>query len=94
MKLLRRAVGDPQLNYLGVSYDTYLGATYANLVPGKVRAIAGETSGLASRQRGGHVCVGTGCVSTAPHDGCLRRRHGTPATVGERPPVQVPEEGR
>ena len=39
MDLLRRAVGDSQLNYLGVSYGTYLGATYANLFPGKVRAL-------------------------------------------------------
>lgn len=39
MDLLRQAVGDPQMNYLGVSYGTYLGATYANLFPGKVRAM-------------------------------------------------------
>ncbi|MGY5128913.1 alpha/beta hydrolase [Streptomyces nigrescens] len=37
---LRQAVGDPQLSYLGISYGTYLGATYANLFPGKVRAMA------------------------------------------------------
>ncbi|MFF9687213.1 alpha/beta hydrolase [Streptomyces sp. NPDC014623] len=37
---LRRAVGEPQLNYLGISYGTILGATYANLFPGKVRAMA------------------------------------------------------
>jgi pimeloyl-ACP methyl ester carboxylesterase len=36
MDLLRRAVGDPVLNYLGLSYATGLGATYANLFPGKV----------------------------------------------------------
>ncbi|MER7741489.1 alpha/beta hydrolase [Streptomyces sp. NPDC096538] len=36
---LRRAVGDAQLNYLGISYGTFLGATYANLFPGKVRAM-------------------------------------------------------
>lgn len=36
---LRRAVGDPQLTYLGVSYGTILGATYANLFPGTVRAM-------------------------------------------------------
>jgi pimeloyl-ACP methyl ester carboxylesterase len=36
MDLMRRAVGDPVLNYLGVSYGTVLGATYANLFPGKV----------------------------------------------------------
>ncbi|MGH3171140.1 MAG: alpha/beta hydrolase [Trebonia sp.] len=39
MDLLRQAVGDPQMNYLGISYGTYLGATYANLFPGKVRAM-------------------------------------------------------
>ncbi|HLI39695.1 MAG TPA: alpha/beta hydrolase, partial [Streptosporangiaceae bacterium] len=39
MDLLRRAVGDPRMNYLGISYGTYLGATYANLFPGKVRAM-------------------------------------------------------
>jgi pimeloyl-ACP methyl ester carboxylesterase len=39
LDLLRRAVGDPKLNYLGVSYGTYLGATYANLFPGKVGAM-------------------------------------------------------
>ena len=33
MDLLRRAVGDPVLNYAGLSYGTGLGATYANLFP-------------------------------------------------------------
>lgn len=36
MDLLRQAVGDPVLNYLGLSYGTGLGATYANLFPGRV----------------------------------------------------------
>jgi pimeloyl-ACP methyl ester carboxylesterase len=36
MDLLRQAVGDPSLNYFGVSYGSYLGATYANLFPGEV----------------------------------------------------------
>jgi pimeloyl-ACP methyl ester carboxylesterase len=40
MDLLRQAVGDKQLTYFGVSYGSYLGATYANLFPGKVRALA------------------------------------------------------
>ena len=39
MDLLRRAVGDSTLSYLGISYGTYLGAVYANLFPGKVRAM-------------------------------------------------------
>ncbi|MFJ8195482.1 alpha/beta hydrolase [Streptomyces sp. NPDC096152] len=39
LDLLRRAVGDRKLNYLGVSYGTFLGATYANLFPRNVRAM-------------------------------------------------------
>ena len=39
MDLLRRAVGDPVMNYLGISYGTLLGATYANLFPGRVRSM-------------------------------------------------------
>jgi pimeloyl-ACP methyl ester carboxylesterase len=33
MNLLRQAVGSPVLNYMGLSYGTGLGATYANLFP-------------------------------------------------------------
>lgn len=39
MDLLRQAVGDEQLSYVGYSYGTHLGATYAKLFPGKVRAL-------------------------------------------------------
>ncbi len=39
LDLLRRAVGDPSLNYVGTSYGTFLGATYANLFPERVRAM-------------------------------------------------------
>jgi pimeloyl-ACP methyl ester carboxylesterase len=38
MDLLRRGVGDAKLTYWGISYGFYLGWTYANLFPGKVRA--------------------------------------------------------
>jgi pimeloyl-ACP methyl ester carboxylesterase len=37
---LRAAVGDRRLTYYGISYGTYLGATYANLFPARVRAVA------------------------------------------------------
>ena len=40
LDVLRQAVGDRQLTYYGLSYGSYLGATYANLFPGKVRALA------------------------------------------------------
>ncbi|MRG60460.1 alpha/beta fold hydrolase [Agromyces sp. CFH 90414] len=36
LDLLRAVLGDEQLNYLGFSYGTYLGATYAGLYPDKV----------------------------------------------------------
>ena len=37
---LRRLVGDPQLNFLGESAGTYIGQTYANMFPKRVRAMA------------------------------------------------------
>jgi pimeloyl-ACP methyl ester carboxylesterase len=40
MDVLRRAFGDRQLTYLGLSYGTYLGQVYANLFPDRVRAVA------------------------------------------------------
>ena len=39
LNLMRRSVGDTQLSYLGESYGTHVGATYANLFPDKVRAM-------------------------------------------------------
>ena len=36
MDILRAVAGDQQLNYLGFSYGTFLGATYAELFPDKV----------------------------------------------------------
>ena len=39
LDLLREAVGDEQLTYAGYSYGSYLGVTYANLFPDRVRAV-------------------------------------------------------
>ena len=36
MDVLRAALGDSQLNYLGKSYGTFLGSTYAGLFPKRV----------------------------------------------------------
>ena len=38
LDLLRRAVGDARLNYLGYSYGSYIGMTYANMFPTTVGA--------------------------------------------------------
>ena len=40
MDLIRAAMGDDQISYLGISYGTYLGAVYATLFPDRVRAMA------------------------------------------------------
>lgn len=37
LDVIRAALGDEKLNYLGVSYGTYLGSVYATLFPGHVR---------------------------------------------------------
>jgi pimeloyl-ACP methyl ester carboxylesterase len=39
MDVLRNAVGDQKLSYLGFSYGTFLGSTYAALFPNKFRAL-------------------------------------------------------
>ena len=39
MDAIRAAIGDEQISYLGVSYGTYLGATYATMFPDRVRAM-------------------------------------------------------
>lgn len=38
LELLRRALGEPKLSYLGFSYGTLLGAVYATLYPDRIRA--------------------------------------------------------
>lgn len=38
LDLLRQAVGEETLSYYGTSYGTFLGATYINMFPGRVRA--------------------------------------------------------
>ena len=40
MDVMRRAVGDKKLNYLGFSYGTALGQYYANMFPDRFRTIA------------------------------------------------------
>jgi pimeloyl-ACP methyl ester carboxylesterase len=40
MEVMRRAVGDKKLNYLGFSYGSALGEYYANMFPDRFRALA------------------------------------------------------
>jgi pimeloyl-ACP methyl ester carboxylesterase len=79
LDLLRRAVGDAKLTYAGYSYGSYLGATYANLFPGKVRALVvdGVLDPVAwSTGRGDQA-------RTLPFSTRLRSDQGTGATLKE-----------
>ncbi|TDD93440.1 alpha/beta hydrolase [Actinomadura rubrisoli] len=42
MDVLRRAVGDKKLSYLGFSYGTALGQYYANMFPDRLRAVVAD----------------------------------------------------
>lgn len=58
MDVLRQAVGDDQLSYLGYSYGSILGATYGALFPERVRALAIDGTLEPSRWAGGDGSVG------------------------------------
>ncbi len=58
MDLLRQAVGDERLSYLGYSYGSVLGATYGMLFPDRVRALAIDGTLEPSRWSGGEGSVG------------------------------------
>lgn len=58
MDLLRQAVGDEQLSYLGYSYGSVLGATYGMLFPDRVRALAIDGTLEPSRWSGGDGSIG------------------------------------
>jgi pimeloyl-ACP methyl ester carboxylesterase len=79
MDSLRAALGDAQLTYAGVSYGSYLGVTYANMFPSRVRAIVvdGVLDPIASSTgRGGEA-------ATLPFSTRLHSDVGAQATLNE-----------
>lgn len=86
-EVLRRAVGDDRLNYLGYSYGTVLGATYAKLFPQRVgRFVLDGTldpvkwSGSDGDPRSLGARIGQGPAAAEVFDQFLR----TCRTAGER----------
>ncbi len=76
---LREAVGDAQLNFVGYSYGSYLGVTYANLFPDKVRAVV--VDGVLDPVE---WATGTGNTGqTVPFSTRLRSSAGAQATLNE-----------
>jgi pimeloyl-ACP methyl ester carboxylesterase len=77
LDVLRAALGDRRLTYLGFSYGTYLGELYASLFPSKVGRLvldgvvdpADDTAALTRAQAGGFQVALTSFV-----DDCLSRR--------------------
>lgn len=61
MDVIRASMGDESLNFLGLSYGTYVAATYANLFPDRVRAVVadGVLDPVAWVNRGGAVPFST-----------------------------------
>jgi pimeloyl-ACP methyl ester carboxylesterase len=93
LDLLRRAVGDEGLNYIGTSYGTILGATYANLFPRQVRAIVldGDVNPVAWTKRGprmpGGLRLSTGMRNTAD-EGAARALRAFLDLCGEAGPAR------
>src|SRR5689334_19218472 len=79
MDRLRAALGDSKLSYAGVSYGSYLGVTYANMFPDRVRAVVvdGVLDPIAwSTGRGGEA-------ATLPFSTRLHSDVGAQATLNE-----------
>ncbi|MFC9997290.1 alpha/beta hydrolase [Nocardia sp. NPDC127526] len=79
LDLLRRAVGDAQLSYHGISYGTQLGAIYANMFPGRVRAMVFDGSLDFAGNANGHGGQG----ATVPLDTRQNVASGISATFDE-----------
>ena len=79
MDLIRQAVGDDQLNFVGYSYGSFLGVTYANMFPDNVRGASSSTA--CSTRRLDHR-VGDE-AATLPFSYRLRSDAGAQATLDE-----------
>ncbi|BFO19548.1 hypothetical protein SHKM778_59360 [Streptomyces sp. KM77-8] len=53
LDVIRAALGEKKLNFLGVSYGTYLGAVYATLFPDHVRRMVVDSVVNPSARRSG-----------------------------------------
>ncbi|MFF3919532.1 alpha/beta hydrolase [Streptomyces sp. NPDC001852] len=93
MDILRAALGDPKLNYVGASYGTFLGATYAGLFPDRVGRMVLDGAmdpALDSRQMNLDQTAGFETAFQAFAKDCVRHsdcslgsRGSTPAQVGD-----------
>ena len=77
MDLLRQAVGDKQLNYMGKSYGTYLGTLYAHFFPDKVGRVVLDGAvdpTISNYQQSLTQAVGFDQAFNAFHQDCLTKK--------------------
>ncbi|MFI6321566.1 alpha/beta hydrolase [Nonomuraea sp. NPDC050556] len=94
LDLLREALGEPRLTFLGKSYGTLLGALYADLFPGRVRALvldgaldpALDRERLNLEQAQGFAAALAACCPSGVSD-LLRRTDRSPLEGGGARPV-------
>ncbi|MFC5723517.1 alpha/beta hydrolase [Streptomyces gamaensis] len=91
MDILRAALGDGKLSYVGASYGTFLGATYAGLFPGRVGRLVLDGAldpTLDSRQINRDQTAGFQTAFTSFAQDCARHRDcplgGSAADAGSR----------
>ncbi|MEU7054866.1 alpha/beta hydrolase [Streptomyces sp. NPDC046197] len=94
MDILRAVLGDPRLNYVGASYGTFLGATYAGLFPGRVGRLVLDGAmdpSLSARTMNLDQTAGFETAFQSFAKDCVRRsdcplggRGTTPQQVGDR----------
>jgi pimeloyl-ACP methyl ester carboxylesterase len=92
MDLVRAAVGDEKLNYVGASYGTFLGATYAGLYPERVGRLVLDGAmdpSLPAREMNRQQTAGFETAFTSFAKDCAARSGcplgtGTPGQAGQR----------
>jgi pimeloyl-ACP methyl ester carboxylesterase len=77
LEMLRRALGQGKINYLGLSYGSQLGATYAELFPERIRTLA--LDGALD-----HALPAVACNASAArsHPGSAARHNRGPSSPG------------
>ena len=77
MDILRQAIGDKQLNYMGKSYGTYLGTIYAQFFPDKVGRLVLDGAvdpTISNYQQSLTQALGFDHAFNAFHKDCLKRK--------------------
>ena len=77
MDILRQAIGDKQLNYMGKSYGTYLGTLYAQFFPDKVGRMVLDGAvdpTISNYQQSLTQAIGFDKAFNSFHTDCLKRK--------------------